>query len=48
MKSDLKNATIALYNTLSSVHLRLEDFTKKYLKVVFLFYPLGLTIVKLR
>ena len=48
MKSDLKSASITLSITLSNVHLRLEDFPKKDLKVAVLFYPPGLTIVKLR
>jgi len=39
MKSD--RALIALFNTLSNVHLRLKDFPKKDVIVVVLFYPLG-------
>ena len=37
--------SITVYITLSNVDLRLEGFPKKDLKVVVLFYPLGLTIV---
>ena len=48
MKSDLKCASISLFNTLPNVPVRLEDFPKKDLKVVVLFYPTGLTIVNLR
>ena len=40
MKSDFKSASITLTNTLSNVHLRLEDFPKKDIKLVVLFYPL--------
>ena len=41
-------ASITLSITLSNVHLRLEDFPKKDLKVVVLFYTPVLTIVNLR
>ena len=41
MESGLKSASITLSNTLFNVHLRLEDFPKKDLKVFVLFYPLG-------
>ena len=41
MKSDHKSASFTLSNTLSNVPLRLEDFSKNYIKVVVLFYPLG-------
>ena len=41
MISDHKSASIALSNTLYNIHLRLEDFPKKDLKVVVLFYPPG-------
>ena len=34
MKSDLKTTSINLSNTLSKVHLRLEDFPKNDVKVV--------------
>ena len=40
----LKSASITLSNTLSNVHLRRENFPKKYVKVVVLLYPPGLTI----
>ena len=39
MKSNLKSASITLSNSLSNVNLRLEDFPKKDLQVVVLFYP---------
>ena len=48
MKSDLLYASINLSITLSNVHLRLGNFPKKDLKVVVLFYLIGLTIVSLR
>ena len=39
MKLDLKSASITLSNTLSNVHLRLEDFPKKDFKVVVYLSP---------
>ena len=45
MKSYIKSSSITLSNTLSNAHLRIEDFLKKYVKVVVLFYPPGLTTV---
>ena len=44
MKSDFKSASITLSNTLSNVHLSLEDFPKKDVKVVVLFNYRELTV----
>ena len=40
MKSDLKSASITLYNTLANAYLRHEDFPKNNVKIVVLFYSL--------
>ena len=46
--NEIRSLKCTLSNTLSIVHLRLEDFSKNDIKVAVLFYPTKLTIVNLR